>query len=291
MQWDDLRYALALERGRSLSAAAKSLGVNHTTVGRRVEALGQDLGARLFDRTPGGFVPTRAGDDILAVAVRVENELLELDRLVLGRDARLSGTLRVTTIDAFAMQHCEIFAAFCRRYPEITLETVISNTPQSLTKREADVAMRLSNSPPQNLVGKRLGRMEFAPYAATSLIESRTDPTDLESYPWMAWDEKLNARLTEEWLKKRVPRAHISVRLDSAATNLSFLCAGIGAAFAPCLWGDAHSELQRLQDPEPNFGLDLWLLTHPDLRHTARVRAFIEHMDQQMAPLGVRMSG
>jgi DNA-binding transcriptional LysR family regulator len=217
--------------------------------------------------------------------------VLDLDRLVLGRDARLSGSLRVTTLDVIATQHSDILASFCRRYPEICLETVVSNTPQSLTKREADIAIRVTNSPPQHLVGKRLGRLEFGPYAATSLIESRDDPSDLESYPWMAWDEKLNARMTEHWLKTHVPRAHISVRVDSSAANLSLLEAGAGAAFAPCLWADASAHLQRLQGPEPGFGMDLWMLTHPDLRHTGRVRAFIDHMDQAMLPLRPLMSG
>ena len=291
MRWDDLRYLLSLRAHHSLSAAAKALGVNHTTVARRVAALEEELGARLFDKTPAGFVPTRAGEDVLQVADRVQEELLTLDREVLGRDARLSGSLRVTTLDIVVLEHAEIFSGFCRRYPEITIETVVSNTPQSLTKREADVAIRVTNQPPQYLVGKRLGRLEFAPYVAAFLLESRRDPEDLESYPWMSWDERLNARLTEEWLRKNVPRAHLSVRLDSSVTLMSFLDGGLGAAFAPCLWADGRENLRRLADPEPGFGMDLWLLTHPDLRHTARVRAFIDHFGEAMAPLAERMSG
>jgi DNA-binding transcriptional LysR family regulator/ribosomal protein S18 acetylase RimI-like enzyme len=291
VQWDDLRFALALQRSLTLSAAAKSLGVNHTTVARRIDSLEEDLGARLFDKTPGGFFPTRAGEDILGVAARIEDELLELDRQVLGRDTRLSGSLRVTTIDVFVQHQSYIFESFCKRYPEITLETVVSNAPQSLTKREADIAIRFTNNPPENLVGKRLGRLEFALYAARELVAKQSAPEEIEAYPWIAWDEKLNARMTEEWMRRQVPRAHVVARVDSSVTNIAFLGAGIGAAFAPCLWGDADPRLQRLLPPEPDFGMDLWLLTHPDLRHTARVRAFLDHAEAEMAPLKDRMAG
>ncbi len=278
MQWDDLRFALALERNKTLSSAAKSLGVNHTTVARRIEALEEGLGTRLFDKTPTGYVPTQEGEDILLVAAKVENELLNLDRQVFGRDASLRGSLRVTTLDVFAIQHSSMFSSFCERYPEVTLETVLSNTPQSLTKREADIALRATNAPPPNLVGKKLGRLEFALYGAKRLVESREDPQDLESYPWLAWDEKLGARVTEAWMKKNVPKAHVAARLDSGVTNLCFLRAGVGIAFAPCLWADELAEVVRLAEPLPDFGVDIWLLTHPDLRHTARVRAFMEHV-------------
>ena len=278
MQWDDLRFALALDRKKTLSSAAKSLGVNHTTVARRIEALEENLGTRLFDKMPSGYVPTPEGEDILLVAAKVENELLDLDRQVFGRDASLRGSLRVTTLDVFAIQQSTMFSSFCERYPEVTLETVLSNTPQSLTKREADIAIRATNTPPPNLVGKKLGRMEFALYGAKRLVDSRTDPEDFESYPWIAWDEKLGARVTEAWMKKNVPKAHIAARLDSGVTNLCFLRAGVGITFAPCLWADALPEVLRLSEPEPDFGVDIWLLTHPDLRHTARVRAFMEHV-------------
>jgi DNA-binding transcriptional LysR family regulator len=236
-------------------------------------------------------VPTRAGDDILAVAARVEDELVQLDREVSGRDTSLRGSLRVTTIDVFAVQNSGIFSSFAERYPEVTLEIVLSNTPQNLTKREADVAIRMTNKPPPNLLGKKLGRIEFAVYGARSLVEGREDPHDLEAYPWLAWDEKLGARLTEQWMRKHVPKARVAVRLDSGVTNLCFLRSGIGIAFAPCLWADAMPELQRLRDPEPGFGMDIWLLSHPDLRHTARVRAFVDHMSQNFSPLVGRASG
>ncbi len=283
MQWDDLRYALALDRKKTLSAAAKLLGVNHTTVARRIEALEETLATRLFDKTPTGYVPTQAGEEILVVAANVENELLDLDRKVLGRDSSLRGNLRVTTLDVLAVQHGTMFSSFCARYPEVTLELVLSNTPQSLTKREADIAIRATNQPPQNLVGKKLGVLEFAVYGAESLVKSRSDPADLESYPWLAWDEKLGASVTERWMKKHVPKAHIAARLDSGVTNLCFLRTGVGIAFAPCIWASTMPGLVQLQEPVDEFSVDIWLLCHPDLRHTARVRAFMDHVMENFA--------
>ena len=276
---------------KTLSSAAKTLSVNHTTVARRIEALEAALGTRLFDKMPTGYVPTRAGEDILAVAGKVENELLELDRQVFGRDTSLRGILRVTTLDVFAVQHGKMFSSFCERYPEVTLETVLSITPQSLTKREADIAIRATNSPPPNLVGKKLGRMEFALYGAKRLVESREISSDLESYPWLAWDERIGRRGIDEWMKRNVPKAHIAVRLDSGVTNLCFLRTGVGISFAPCLWADAMPELVRLTEPVPDLGTDIWLLSHPDLRHTARVRAFMDHVVENFSISAIACGG
>ncbi|TPV92604.1 MAG: LysR family transcriptional regulator [Myxococcales bacterium FL481] len=279
MNWDDLRYLLALSRHRTLSASAKALAVNHTTVARRLQVLEQASGARLFDKTPRGYVATAAGEDMLRVAGRMEDELMSLDRRVLGQDARLSGRLRVTTLDALAIRFAADFRGFTRRYPAVELELAVDNEARSLTRREADVAMRvILRRPPDHLVGRRLERLEYALYGSRELVDDIGIDADLDAYPWMAWDERLGARMTEAWMAKHVPRARIACRVDTTMVMLASVRAGTGLSFLPTALADGDATLLQLRAPEPEFGTEVWLLTHPDLRGTARVRAFTEYM-------------
>jgi DNA-binding transcriptional LysR family regulator len=267
------------------------LGVNHTTVSRRLSALEETVGVRLFDRRPDGYAATQAGEDVVEVARGVEEQILSLDRRVLGQDTRLCGSLRVTTVDFMAILQMAAFRSFTRRYPGIDLELSADNAPRSLTKREADVALRITNKPPEHLVGRKLLRVEFALYGARSLVEQMGAQAELAAYPWMAWDERQGARLTEQWMHKHVPDARVVCRVDSATVMISSVRDGMGLSFLACVVGDEDPGLVRLRPPEPGFGMDLWLLTHADLRHTARVRAFMEHMDEALRPSADRYAG
>ena len=276
MNWDDLRFILAIEREGTLTAAAAELGVNHSTVSRRLAALEDEVGCRLFDRQPTGYVATDAGSDVVGVAQRVEEAVHSLDRRVIGRDTRLHGPVRLTTFDGLAVRHINLFQAFQRRYPAIELEISVENAPVSLTRREADVALRLSNRPPEHLVGRKILRAEFALYGHRELVAEHGD--ELAAYPWLAWDERLGARLTQEWMQQHVPDAQIAAVIDSSALMIRSVQLGFGIQFLICAEGDGHPDLVRLRPPEPGFGMDLWVLTHPDLRGTARVKAFMDHL-------------
>lgn len=291
MNWDDLRFLLALSRAGSLSQAAIELSVNHSTVSRRIHSLEEQVGTRLFDKTSDGYAVTTAGEELQRVAERIENELHGLDRAVLGQDERLSGSLRFTTVDVAAAIHAPDITSFTRRYPQIDLEAVVDNSLRSLTRREADVALRMSNEPPETLIGRRVARAEFALYGARSLVERMGRDRDLGDYPWLAWDASMGAKLTERWMQRHVPNARICCRLDSAMFFLAAVEAGMGVAFLLCHAGDSRPSLERLRPVEPGFGMDMWLLTHPDLRHTARVRAFMNHMAGAVAAHGDRYAG
>ncbi len=277
MDWDDLRFFLAAARSKTLSGAAKQLGVNQTTVTRRLESLEHELGVRLFDRTPSGIVTTQAGADILRVAERVEDDVATLERQALGRDARLSGELRVTTVDMIALFEAELFESFARRYPGIALELSIGDLTRNLTRREADVAIRWTAAPPEHLVGHRVVRAEYALYGAASLLEGFPRGTALHDYPWLAWDPAADARVTTAWMRQHVPQANIVCRFDMAVAMYAAVRAGMGVSFLPCAYADPDPALKRLRAVEPGFEIDIWLLTHPDLRSTARIRAFMEH--------------
>jgi DNA-binding transcriptional LysR family regulator len=278
MDWDDLRYVLALKRLNTLSAVAQSFGESHSTVGRRLRAIERKLGARLFDQTPEGFVATPAGQDYAEAAERVEAEVLALQARVAGQDKRLQGKLRVTTMDLLYSHYQAAFTSFIERYAGIELTVVVTNNASSLTRREADVALRLTNAPPQDLVGRRIGQLDFAPYASRALVARYgADPTQPD-YPWLHLDERSNPKWLDEWLAANAPNARIAMRIEANAVMLrEAIASGVGVSFASTAEADADPRLQRVGPVLTAFSQGCWLLTLPDLRSTRRVLAFMDH--------------
>ncbi|UCH49541.1 MAG: LysR family transcriptional regulator [Betaproteobacteria bacterium] len=277
LDWDDLRVFLAIARSKTLSGAARKLGVNQTTVTRRLDALEARLGARLFDRSPSGISPTSAATEVLHVAERVEDNVASIERQLIGQDTRLTGELRVTTIDMSAYYDADLFESFAQRYPDIELELSVGHFLRNLTRREADVAIRWTDKPPEHLVGQRVARAEYAVYGARPLLDKHGADAKLNDFPWVDWDVANNARVTARWMRNHVPDAHVVCRYDMALALHGAIKAGTGLGFMPCAYGDSDPSLCRMRPPEAGFGMDIWLLTHPDLRSTARVRAFMRH--------------
>lgn len=284
VDWDDLRYVLAVSRSGTLSRAAESLSASHTTVGRRVRAIEEALGVRLFDATPDGFVATAAGRDLTDVAERMEAEVHALQGRVLGRDERLEGGLRVATMDLLFRIHHDAFMSFSTRYPSVELTVVASDAKVSLTRREADVALRMTNAPPEHLVGRKVGRVDFAVYGSKALVARIGEGAPLEAFPWLGWDERLNMQWHDDFLAQKAPGARIVMRMGFSSLLIhDAVTAGIGVHFLACADGDADLALTRLAPVEPAFSQDVWALTLPDLRHTSRVRAFLDHLHAHLA--------
>lgn len=280
MDWDDLRYVLAIARDRTLSRAAETLKATHTTVGRRLKTIEQSLGVRLFDPTPDGYAPTVAGREVIDAAERVEAEMLSLEARVLGQDAQLEGKLRVSTLDLLFRTYHRAFTSFCERYPKVELTITTSDAEVSLLRREADVAFRLTNTPPEYAIGKRVAEVPFALYASRALVEKVGEGASLSKFPFIHWDERLNPRWLDQWIAENAPGARVAVRIDTNMTMLRELVrAGVGAHFLARFEGDSDPTLVRLRDGDPKFNRGLWLLTLNELRTTSRVRAFIEHME------------
>lgn len=292
MDWDDLRLVLAVGRATRLVGAARTLGVRHSTVSRRLAALEEQLGAKLFERRPDGYVATPAGAALIESATRMEAEVLDLDRRLLGQDKRLSGTLRFTSLGLLIRTLSPDMRAFCEAYPGIELSVLATSEVASLSRREADVALRATSSPPPGLVGRRVSQVHFRVYGERSLVERIGGPdAPLSRFPWVGWDPRAQARVTHAWMRRNVPEARIAARVDSVVTLLAFVKSGIGIAFLPCLDGDAEPDLVPLLDADEDFGIQLWLLTHPDLRQTARVRAFMDHMGAALDRLRPALEG
>lgn len=284
MEWDDLRFVLATHRHGSLSLAAAALGVSHTTVGRRIRALEEKLGVRLFDRTPEAYVATAAGLDVAEVAERMEGDVLRLEGRVLGRDSQLRGVVRITTMDILVRRYRDVIASFSERFPSVELTVSTSDLEASLSRREADVALRLSSSPPENLVGRKVGRVEFAVYASHALADRVGPGATYAELPWIGWDPRLEVgKWHDGWLARHAPGARVVLRVDMTSFVLrELLAAGAGVHFLATFEGDADPRLRRIGPIETEHGRDVWILTLPELRRTNRIRALLDHFDDHV---------
>lgn len=278
MDWDNLRFFLAVARKGSIRAASVALSVNHSTVTRRITTFEKKLGVRLFERLPNGYVLTPTGEEMLKSAQLVEDEIVKLDRQVIGRDAELNGVLRVTMPTALAT-HLLMpdIAAFTKSYPGINLELAFSDEEFNLRKREADVAIRLTPNPPEYLVGRKILHPAKAVYASHEYLKSRDPYAHPESLGWIGWEEM---SIKTQWNKEsQFSSSPVMHQADNLAAQLEAVKANMGIAMLPCFLADTVPSLKRLELIQgPGTCGDLWILTHEDLRATARVKAFISFM-------------
>ncbi len=299
LDWNDLRYALAIGATGSLAGAARSLGVAHTTVLRRLDALEAHLGSRLFDRLRSGYQPTEAGQLLLEQARHMAERADEVERQVLGRDRELTGVLRVTT--AFVvMDHLlpQPLADFARAYPGIEVEVVENaflvdlasrhaDADQGWTRREADVALRLSGQVAEHLVGRQLGITQCRVYALRGAPDLPQTVTPLEQLtrhaPWVAFERDASTRVYDLWLRQRLAQADVRVRVDIFNAKAAMLRTGIGVGVLPTFMEAKHPELVAVSEPIPELAQPVWIVTHPDLRDTARVRAFMRFVGDALA--------
>lgn len=280
MNWDDLRLFLAVARASSLSQAAATLGVNQSTVSRRLAAMEADLDTRLIERRADGPLLSAAGTELLATATNIEAEVARADRWLAGRNSLLTGRLRITCSDNFL----EAFlaprvAAFADAHPEIDLDIVTSYQHLSLSRREADIAIRTTRAPQETLVGRRLFRFALAVYGARAVYCARArypgggPSPDSASLSWIGWESELYNRIM---IHDHFPGATVRHRTDSLVAQRALARAGLGVAVIGCFAGDPDPDLVRIYPgPITENAMDLWLLTHPDIRRTARVRAFM----------------
>ena len=293
IDWTDLQFVLALARSGSLAAAARSLGVSHTTVLRRVAALEQSQGLRLFERLRTGYALTAGGEEVLAAAQAVAEAVTDLERRLAGRDLRLEGLLRVATIDSLAVSLLPtILADFHAKHPAVSIDLAMSASMANLTRRDADVAIRISNDPPDNLVGRRICPVGLAVYRARGGDEHLRD-RDLPAHRWIGPSDALAGTHVAAWMRDQIEEASVILRVDSLVGMAEAAAAGIGLAALPCYLGDRDPGLERacatpiiLDRPA-----DLWVLTHKDLRRTARVRAFTGHVADALVAVRAKITG
>jgi DNA-binding transcriptional LysR family regulator len=278
LSWDDFRYVKAIADTRSLAGAANELGVNHSTVFRRLAQIETQLGSRLFERGRSAYALTPCGEEMVRLAERMDEDIVAFERQVTGHDLRPSGELRVTTNDTVLVHMMTgIFAGFRKAYPEIVLDVVVSNQALNLSKRDADVAVRATDRPPEALIGRRAATIAWAVYAADGKAPKGFDPeSDAREAEWIGFGDNLASLKAAKWLKEHAVPARVVYRINTVLGLAEATAAGIGLALLPCFIGSATPGLRRIGGPLPGLDNGIWLLTHADLRQTARVRAFMD---------------
>lgn len=279
--WDDHRFFLAIARTHSLTAAAKSLSVSQPTVSRRLETMERGLGVRLFTRTRKGYALTSAGAELFETVVRVEEELMQADRSIKGRDQEISGRLRFTSTEIFVNGYLGPHLwSFLGTHPEIELHLACTQNLLNIGRGEADIAIRFTEKPPETLVGRRLGTVAYAIYAASSKAGQEFQGMDTDELPWIGmFDENFNRMLYGTFLPSTRPKH----RVDSMAAMQAMVREGLGVSILPCYTADIDPSLTRLTPTpliDPKFSI--WMLYHRDTRHTGRLRLFADFLIDQI---------
>lgn len=288
MNWDDLKIFLAVAEAPSMRVAAKNLQVSHSTVSRRIEALEADLGVRLFDRMPDGYRLTQSGDELLPVALTMEESLHSFGRNVVGRDDELKGQVCVTVPDVIAITFfMPFFAEFMRAYPDIQLKIHDSFEVFDLSRREADVAIRFTNKPPEHLIGRKLGNMHQAVYATRDYLDKHDPSTPDSTAKWIGWGTPEDR---PSWVARSpFPDLGVAGHFNNMMIQYQATKEGLGLGYFSCVLGDADPDLVRLSEPKPS--LEVWLLSHRDLRAAARMKAFRQFMIKRQSRFAAALAG
>lgn len=288
MNWDDLKIFLAVAEAPSMRTAAKNLRVSHSTVSRRIESLEKQLAARLFDRTPDGYRLTPAGKDLLPISHELREKIDAYGLKVLGRDTELEGQINVTMPDVVAVAVMMPYVAeFQSLYPEITIKIDDSLEMYDLNRREADIALRFTNEPADHLIGRRIAKLYQAVYAHED-YPSEYDLNDPNcGARWVAWGQPTDA---PSWIAGTpYPYFKLAGHFDNTLIQKEAIRQKMGLGYLPCAIMDTEPCFVRLSEPEATF--DFWVLTHRDLRSTARLQVFRDFLFSKANELAARFRG
>jgi len=278
LDWNDLRYFLAVCRAGTLVGAARSLRVRHSTVGRRVEALEAALGVSLFMRAPDGYVLTEAGSEIVSLAEEAERAVAAVERRVAGGDKRIDGIGRVTTSEPFSGFLMRRLPELQAQHPRLTVEVLSGNASLDLMRREADLAIRFMETTQADLICKRLCDAGWSLYASETYLARAGNPktpTDLAGHDIVSFDGTMARSPGAMWLEEHKAGARVVVRCNSLIAALSASIAGMGVAVLPCFLAEAELGLHRLTD-EVLATRAIWVVFHPDVAQIRRVRTVID---------------
>lgn len=279
----DLEVTLALVRGGTLATAGERLGVDASTVFRALQRIERGLGRALFERTRSGYVATELASELAEHAERMEAALEAARSSAEAAPAQISGTVRITTTDT--VLHGLVAPALRSlqtTHPMLSYELHTGNELASLTRRDADIALRATKRPPPHLVGKQVGLIRVALYAARKGGVRRFAEVESGKSDWIAPDDALPEHPSVIWRKRRFPKAVPRYRVSSILSVLELVALGLGVGVVPLFLAEGRSDLVRLTEALDECETELWLLTHPESRHLRRVGAAYSHLAQAM---------
>ncbi len=279
MDWNALKVFLAIADTGNLAAAARQLGVNHSTVFRRLNAFEQEAGGRVFERLPQGYKLTSMGDELLEVAVKIAAAFDDLDRRIIGKDFRPKGVVKITAPNNIAYRYLGRYITdFNRLYPDIKIELLVSNLEFNMNDRRADIAVRATAAPPEHLVGRQISSISWGVYASRSYQDNfglPMDITELGQHPLIGACGEMCKLAAFVWQEKH-HQQQIITRCDDLSAMAGFAEAGQGLALLPD--DQKRPGIMRLFSFMPGKTSELWLLTHPDLRHVERIKLLMQHL-------------
>jgi|SRR5215475_8202101 len=294
LDWDDLRNFLAIARHGNLSAAARSLKVSQTTMGRRLEDLHTRVGARLLQKTPTGFILTAAGERVLSNVERMELEALSIERAITGEDTKIAGEVRITTVDTFgARVITPMLKGLVEQQPELRIELITDTRSLSLSRREADIALRLAEFEQHEAVVRRVGEMAFAPYASRDYLERRGKPdfpSGASGHTIVTLQDDLALLPEAKRLVELAPAAQVALRTNSRDAHLQAALTGYGIVMLPCYLSLGHSQLVELTEAGDRLIRGIWLGVHRDTRHVPRMRIVLDHLTAGLRGLSNRLA-
>lgn len=287
LQWNDLHLLLMLRRHTTMAQAAQVMGVNVSTISRRLATLQRDMGTTFFERTSQGCVPTQAALEPLKIAARMEEQALTLERQVIGQDAEIRGEVTISTIALLASDLSPIFAQLCRDHPQLKLVLNTTQLMVNLSRRDADIVVRLTNNPPEHLVGRRIGPLRFALYGSEDLLKDLPESPvirDIERLPWLQWAPSFGAVGTAAWINSVLPLAKRAAQVDNTSLMREYIRAGVGVAFMPSMsMFECTGTRPLVQMPEELDAVTyIWILTHPDLLNAGRIKVAMDALEHAL---------
>lgn len=275
LNWSDIPFVLAVCQAGSLSGAARQLGVNHSTVFRRIEAVEVRLGVTLFERLSHGYVMTAAGEHFYKNGLLLRDGVNDIQRELGGHDLRLTGSLSVTITDSLLYCLAPVFTAFQVKYPEVELRLLSGSRPLDLMQRDADIALRPTRNPPEHWIGRNMCSIGYATYAHVDYADVLQDLPD-QQHRWIRLNDSLNqSPMSQITVLQQVEGAPVTVS-NTMMGLFELVRTGLGLGVLPCYLGKTCSELVQIIEPDETYSSNLWMLAHPDMRRNAKVHAFFE---------------
>lgn len=283
LEWSDIPYILAVCNTGTLSGAARSLNVHHSTVFRRVEAVEKKLGVRLFDKLNHKYILTMEGKFFYEHAIELQHRINEIERSLSGQDLRLEGVLTITSTNSLLYSLAPILTEFQHQYPDTELRIISEAKPLNLAQRDADIAIRPTANPPEHWIGRKLTPISFAPY-----IRVEKQPTRKQETRWIVLSDEFKHSPMHKLASSLIPDDAPKTIINNVLVMLDLVKQGLGVGVLPCYLGDAEKDLTRFQEPDKSFDWDVWILSHPDLRNSAKIKAFndfaIDKMKATLSP-------
>ncbi len=280
LNWDDLRYVLAISRHKSLAAAARVLTVNETTVARRLSQVERQLAVQVFERVSGLLIPTTAGETVITAAEQIEQQAQHMQNSVAGADHRAAGIVRLTAVP-LVINHILVpsLHQLCIKHPQLSLELIAEPRDLSLSKRESDIAIRLARpSKELNVLTRRIGKLDYAVYHS-----SKVGPDML---PWIGYEEGMRDLPQAQWINQQetADSTATTVLANDAEVILACVKAGLGKSLLPTVVGDNDVGLLRILKSIP-VSREIWMLVHPQLRQLTRIKVVIDWLNDAVKSL------